>query len=191
MCLEIPDLFLVLNMISHSFAALTREISCTTLEISLIFPRTHVLFSLYIYTFHSLGNHSKSSQRHSCWKNAQSNCQDQNSQLFQLDYAYGFDVNNIPPNQSYWLGLSKKINANEESCTVATVGDGTNVTDYRLNRCLLVQCSDFTIIQYGRCNGVMYRPICIKDAEISSQGALGNIHSKFTLRISFYKTLVE
>jgi hypothetical protein len=27
-CLEIPDLFLVLNMISHSFAALTREISC-------------------------------------------------------------------------------------------------------------------------------------------------------------------
>ena len=30
-CLEIPDLFLVLNMISHSFtdAALTREISCS------------------------------------------------------------------------------------------------------------------------------------------------------------------
>jgi hypothetical protein len=27
-CLEIPDLFLVLNMISHSFAALTREMSC-------------------------------------------------------------------------------------------------------------------------------------------------------------------
>jgi hypothetical protein len=26
-CLEITDLFLVLNMISHSFAALTREIS--------------------------------------------------------------------------------------------------------------------------------------------------------------------
>jgi hypothetical protein len=32
-CLEIPDLFLVLNMISHSFAALTRELSCSTLEI--------------------------------------------------------------------------------------------------------------------------------------------------------------
>jgi hypothetical protein len=29
-CLEIPDLFLVLNMISHSFAALTREISFNT-----------------------------------------------------------------------------------------------------------------------------------------------------------------
>jgi hypothetical protein len=29
-CLEIPDLFLVLNMISHSFAALTREISCSS-----------------------------------------------------------------------------------------------------------------------------------------------------------------
>ena len=26
-CLEIPDLFLMLNMISHFFAALTREIS--------------------------------------------------------------------------------------------------------------------------------------------------------------------
>jgi hypothetical protein len=49
-CLEIPDLFLVLNMISHSFAALTREISCSTLEINLVFPRTHVLFSIYIIT---------------------------------------------------------------------------------------------------------------------------------------------
>ena len=46
-CLEIPDLFLVLNMISHSFAPLTREISCSTLEINLVFPRTHVLFSIY------------------------------------------------------------------------------------------------------------------------------------------------
>jgi hypothetical protein len=45
--LEIPDLFLVLNMISHSFAALTREISCSTLEINLVFPRTHVLLSIY------------------------------------------------------------------------------------------------------------------------------------------------
>ena len=45
-CLEIPDLFLVLNMISHSFAALTREKSCSTLEINMVFPRTHVLFSM-------------------------------------------------------------------------------------------------------------------------------------------------
>ena len=34
-CLEIPDLFLVLNMISRS-----------TLEINLVFPSTHVLFSI-------------------------------------------------------------------------------------------------------------------------------------------------
>ena len=33
--------------ISHSFAALTPEISCSTLEINLVFPRTHVLFSMY------------------------------------------------------------------------------------------------------------------------------------------------
>jgi hypothetical protein len=46
-CLEIPDLFLVLNMISHLFAALTHEISCSTLEINLVFPHTHVLFSMY------------------------------------------------------------------------------------------------------------------------------------------------
>jgi hypothetical protein len=46
-CLEIPDLILVLNMISHSFAALTREISYSTLKINLVFPRTHVLFSIY------------------------------------------------------------------------------------------------------------------------------------------------
>jgi hypothetical protein len=37
--------FFVLNMISHSFAALTYEISCSTFEINLVFPRTHVLFS--------------------------------------------------------------------------------------------------------------------------------------------------
>ena len=42
-CLEIPDSFLVLNMISHSFAALTREI---TLEINLVFPSPHVLFCM-------------------------------------------------------------------------------------------------------------------------------------------------
>ena len=43
-------------MISHSFAALTREISCSTLEINLVFPRTHVLFSM----FHSYKNQSLS-----------------------------------------------------------------------------------------------------------------------------------
>ena len=32
--------------ISHSFTVLTREISCSTLEINLVFPRTHVLFSI-------------------------------------------------------------------------------------------------------------------------------------------------
>ena len=45
-CLEIRNLFLVLKMISHSFAVLTREISYSTLEINFVFPRTHVLFSI-------------------------------------------------------------------------------------------------------------------------------------------------
>jgi hypothetical protein len=69
-CLEIPDLFLVLDMISHSFAALTREISCSTLEINLVFPRTHVLFSIYstvhttllgvfLYTSSKIPEHSR------------------------------------------------------------------------------------------------------------------------------------
>ena len=57
-CLEIPDLFLVLNMISHSFAALTREISCSTLEINLVFPRTHVLFSIYYIFSHENNNYA-------------------------------------------------------------------------------------------------------------------------------------
>jgi hypothetical protein len=30
-------------------AALTREISCSTLEINLVFPRTHVLFDIYSF----------------------------------------------------------------------------------------------------------------------------------------------
>ena len=47
-CAEIPDLFLMLNMISHSFAALTRWISCSTLEINLVFPRTHACIILYL-----------------------------------------------------------------------------------------------------------------------------------------------
>ena len=41
-CLEILDLFLVLNMVF-----LTREISCSTLEINLVFSSTHVYYSLY------------------------------------------------------------------------------------------------------------------------------------------------
>jgi hypothetical protein len=51
-CLEILDLFLVLNMISHSFAALTREISCSTREINLVFPSIHVLILFSIYCKH-------------------------------------------------------------------------------------------------------------------------------------------
>ncbi len=38
----------MLNRISHSFAALTREISCSTLEINFIFPRNHVIFSIIL-----------------------------------------------------------------------------------------------------------------------------------------------
>ena len=34
--------------IPHSFAVLTREISCSTLEINLLFSRTHALFSIYL-----------------------------------------------------------------------------------------------------------------------------------------------
>ena len=47
MCLEIPDLFLVLNMIlTRSLRSLDREISHSTLEINLVFPRT-MYYSLY------------------------------------------------------------------------------------------------------------------------------------------------
>ena len=35
-------------MTSHSFVALTLEISCSTLEINLLFPRTYVVLSMYI-----------------------------------------------------------------------------------------------------------------------------------------------
>jgi hypothetical protein len=49
---KIPDLFLVLNMISHSFAALTRVISCSIREINLVFPRTHACIILYNYSIH-------------------------------------------------------------------------------------------------------------------------------------------
>ena len=59
-CLKIPDLYLVLNMIFFgSFAALTRDISCSTLEINpLVFPRTiyHSLYNLYGKIVYSMKN---------------------------------------------------------------------------------------------------------------------------------------
>ena len=39
-------IYRVKHDISHSFTALTREISCATLEINLVFPSTHVLCSI-------------------------------------------------------------------------------------------------------------------------------------------------
>jgi hypothetical protein len=41
-CLEIPDLFLVLNMISHLFDALTREISCSTCTLSTLLTTLNI-----------------------------------------------------------------------------------------------------------------------------------------------------
>ena len=46
-CLEIWNLFLVLNRISHSFALLTLEISWSTFEINFTIPHIHVLSSIY------------------------------------------------------------------------------------------------------------------------------------------------
>jgi hypothetical protein len=73
--LEIPDLFLVLSMISplsHSFGALTREISCSTLEINLVFPRNHVLFSIFpcfVHEYVSLWSWSQSQTYPYCARN--------------------------------------------------------------------------------------------------------------------------
>ncbi len=38
----------MLSRISHLFASLTHDISCSTLEINFIFPRNHVIFSIYL-----------------------------------------------------------------------------------------------------------------------------------------------
>jgi hypothetical protein len=78
-CLEIPDLFLVLynkqkytwmlgntrsiSRVEHDISlvccAYTLEISCSTLEINLVLPRTHVLFStIMIIIFKLLKCHS-------------------------------------------------------------------------------------------------------------------------------------
>ena len=49
-CLEIPPLFLVLNMILNPFAALTRRISCSKFEINLIFQAS-VYYVQVIYQY--------------------------------------------------------------------------------------------------------------------------------------------
>ena len=41
-CLAIPDLFLMLNMISHLFAALTREMSCSTCALSTLLTTLNI-----------------------------------------------------------------------------------------------------------------------------------------------------
>ena len=46
--LEIPNVFLVLNMTSHSFAVLTCEISCSTLEINISGISAHPCIILYL-----------------------------------------------------------------------------------------------------------------------------------------------
>ena len=40
---------LFISRVEHdiSFAELTREILCSTLEINMVYPRNHVLFSIY------------------------------------------------------------------------------------------------------------------------------------------------
>jgi hypothetical protein len=58
-CAEIPDLFRVLNMISHEWAQRTSEISCSTREINPVFPSTHVFFCL-LYKQNSMKNNNTS-----------------------------------------------------------------------------------------------------------------------------------
>jgi hypothetical protein len=50
-CLEIPDLFLVLNIISHLFAALTRGISCSILDRNKSGISAHPCIILYLISF--------------------------------------------------------------------------------------------------------------------------------------------
>ena len=49
-CLEIPHLFFMLDMIFLTRSLYSLEISCSTREIKLVFPRTHILFSISIST---------------------------------------------------------------------------------------------------------------------------------------------
>jgi hypothetical protein len=61
--MEIPDLFWVLNMISHElWAPRMSEISCSTREINLVFPSTHVFFCL-LYKQNSVKNNQTSVAR--------------------------------------------------------------------------------------------------------------------------------
>ena len=110
---------------------------------------------------------SELNQRHVTWNKAQSNCR---RELFQLNsqperYLQKLAANNVTrPQQSYWLGLTREVNGNENNCTVTSVGNETHVTDYRLNKCLVASCSDFTRTRYAHCSK-MHRPTCIKNAE--------------------------
>ena len=66
------------------------------------------------------------------------------------------------PEHSYWMGLSG-LSPNKSNCKNTTiVGNGKNVTDFRLSECSVVQCHDLKFIKYVPCKW-MRPPVCIKE----------------------------
>ena len=72
-CLEIRNLFLVLKMISHSFAALTHEISCSTLEINFSAPMYYSLCNSHSVAAHMNFDHKDSAVVHTVGKDSFAN----------------------------------------------------------------------------------------------------------------------
>ena len=123
---------------------------------------------MQIFHFFSV-RQSVLNQRHLPWNESREICQVESSselsQLTQQTKSYLMNVAQRNVTQSYWLGLTREVNANESGCIETSVGNGTHVTDYRLNRCLVAACSNFTRTRYSRCDNARH-PMCIKNVEI-------------------------
>lgn len=90
------------------------------------------------------------------WRDAESHCEGKNGSVNVNTSLVG------EPEHSYWIGLSG-LSPNKSNCKNTTIAEnGTNVTDFRLSKCSIVQCSDLKFLRYVRCNDELRPPVCIK-----------------------------
>ena len=58
----------------------------------------------------------------------------------------------------------------QDNCKTVNVGNGTNVTDFRLSSCSVVVCSNLNFVRYERCNHKLHPPVCTKEINTTNSG---------------------
>lgn len=93
---------------------------------------------------------------------AESHCNETNRTVNLNTSAVGYS------DRSYWIGIRSRMQP-QDNCKTVNVGNGTNVTDFRLNKCSVVVCSDLKFVRYVRCNK-LYPPVCTREINATNSG---------------------